>query len=223
MKNRTFLHKVRTKFDSFWFPFCQFFRYRKYKGKADQKVSIICNDCTGGVMYSCLGLQFLTPTINVWIEDEDFTLMCLHLKDFMSGNIIELKQNDKPYPIGILTPKSNEITPIKIHFMHDTFEEGVEKWERRKKRINWNDIVILGNACHTHECLHSSIETIVRGCGCECFFLTNEKNNPEKHTYQIKDNIKHGQVMSLTTRFGIFGTRYLETFNFPKIIFKCKK
>ena len=34
--------------------------------------TIITNSCIGGVMYHKLGKRFLSPTVNLWMYDEDF-------------------------------------------------------------------------------------------------------------------------------------------------------
>lgn len=55
----------------------------------------------------------------------------------MEKEIVKL-ESDVPYPTGMLDD-------IKIMFMHyPTFEEGVEKWNERKKRINWENLFIVG-------------------------------------------------------------------------------
>ena len=46
-------------------------RYLTYRTKNKNKdFTLICQNCLGGVIYSFLDLPFMSPTINVFIEDE---------------------------------------------------------------------------------------------------------------------------------------------------------
>ena len=112
--------------------------------------TLIARDCVGGVLYHQLKLKFLSPTINLFFEPEDFNLFCLHLKDYLDLEVAELKNSGQPYPVGLLSPKNKP--PIKIHFMHyDNFKEAKEKWNERKKRINWDNIFVLSTMCYPKE------------------------------------------------------------------------
>ncbi len=89
-------------------------------------------------MYYDLGLQYLTPTVNLSIEMNDFVKMAGNLKWYMEQEMAELKEQNQ-CPIGILGD-------IKIYFIHySSFEEAVFKWEERKKRINWDNLFLVGS------------------------------------------------------------------------------
>ena len=47
--------------------------YRKKLRNRD--FSLICNNCTGGVLLNILGMQFNSPFVNLWIEPEDYIVM----------------------------------------------------------------------------------------------------------------------------------------------------
>ena len=56
----------------------------------------------------------------------------------MEQEIVEVKENAS-CPIGMLGD-------VRIEFVHyDAFEEAVQKWEERKKRINWDNLFIVGS------------------------------------------------------------------------------
>ena len=98
--------------------------------------SIISCNCIGGLLYHDFEKQFLSPTINLFIESPDFIKLCQNLKEYMESDVVELKTNQK-YPIGLLKD-------IKIHFLHyKSFDEAREKWNERKKRIDWNNIFVI--------------------------------------------------------------------------------
>lgn len=120
-----------------------FFR-KKNKNK---DVTIIARDCVGGILYHQLGLKFLSPTINLFFIPEDFNYFCLHLKDYIDTEMVELKDDEHDYPIGVLSPTNHK--PIKVHFLHyETYEEALNKWNERKQRINWNNIHVISTFCY---------------------------------------------------------------------------
>ena len=47
----------------------------------DRNVTILSMNCTGGILYHELGLPFLSPTINLYIQAEDFIRFCERLED----------------------------------------------------------------------------------------------------------------------------------------------
>lgn len=99
---------------------------------------LICSNCLAGYIYHWLGLQFHSPFINLWMTNEDFiTMLEGDLKTFLSSPINEVKNCKEKYPVG-------EINGVKIHFMHyKDFNTAIEAWNRRKERINFNNVGIL--------------------------------------------------------------------------------
>lgn len=104
--------------------------------------SIISMNCTGGILSHDLGLEFLSPTVNMFMRAEDFVKFCENLKHYLSidhfvvctdKSIIE----DRTYPIAYL----DDLTLFLVHY--STIEQAEKKWNERKKRINWDNIVIL--------------------------------------------------------------------------------
>lgn len=118
--------------------------FLKYKLiKRNMTPCIVSRDCIGGVLYKRMGRQFSSPTIKLFMTNEDFILFCLNMKDFLNASVEEIR-TDRSYPVGqIVTDKGS----IKLYFMHyDSFSSAKESWERRKKRIDFNNIVVILNA-----------------------------------------------------------------------------
>jgi len=98
-------------------------------------VTIISQNCIGGVFYHDMGMQFLSPTINLFIKEPDFVRFVLNLPHYMEQELVV--RWGETYPIGTLRD-------IEIHFMHyDTCKQAKESWDRRKARINWEKILVL--------------------------------------------------------------------------------
>ena len=103
--------------------------------------SIISRDCCGGYFYKLLKLPYTTPTIGLYMDMEDFILLCCNLEEFINSEIIECKSKRKPFPVGSISCKYGTIY---LYFMHyDSFSIAKEKWNCRKKRINFDNIVVI--------------------------------------------------------------------------------
>lgn len=116
------------------------YKKRKLSRLSNRNFSIIASSCNGTIMYYDLGLQYLSPTINLCIDEEDFIKMVENLKWYMDGQLVELV-GEEGYPLG-------QLNDIKIRFIHyRTFSDAALKWEERKKRINWDNLFIVGVSC----------------------------------------------------------------------------
>lgn len=100
--------------------------------------SLICSNCTGGFIYHWLGLKFNSPFINLYLKDSDFVKALSNWEEFLRFEIKEDLNTEKTYPVGI------SYDGIRIHFMHyGSFAEAKEIWERRKGRIDSNNMGVM--------------------------------------------------------------------------------
>lgn len=100
--------------------------------------TLICSNCAGGFIYHWLHLQFRSPFINLYLTPEDFVLALEHLDEFLKTPIEEFHGGNQPYPVGI------GAYGIKVYFMHyETFEEAVNKWNVRRKRVDRDNMGIM--------------------------------------------------------------------------------
>lgn len=75
-------------------------------------------------------LPFNSPTVNLMIPPSDFVNYISDL-DTYTGAEIELISTDRQYPVCLLG------NAIHLHMIHyNNFEEAVDAWRRREKRIN---------------------------------------------------------------------------------------
>lgn len=113
------------------------YKRRKCRRIKNTDFTIIASNCCGTFIYHDMGLPFLSPTINLSMGMDDFVKLAGNLKWYMDQKFIEAERKEN-CPVGLLGD-------VKIDFVHyETFEEGVQKWEERKKRINWNNLFIMG-------------------------------------------------------------------------------
>lgn len=98
--------------------------------------TIITNTCIAGVMYHKLGKQFLSPTINLWMEDEEFFKFVQNIEFYLAQPLVFI-----PRQFGSPTAKIGDVT---LYFNHyKTEEEAAEKWNERKRRINMDNLYII--------------------------------------------------------------------------------
>lgn len=111
--------------------------------------SIICNNCWGGSLYQSLKLEYKTPFVGLFLFGKCYMNLLKNLNKNMKLELKHLpfenskyhqKIKEKPkYPIGVLGKSG-----IEIHFLHyKNWEEAYNKWNRRKLRININNLLIV--------------------------------------------------------------------------------
>ena len=117
------------------------FDFAEYVKLRESPVSIIANNCLGGILYSYLDLKFSSPFINCWMTADDFLLLINNLEEYMKQPLVQEYEGDiDQYPIGSLTYLHQK---IKIRFIHAySFEEAKSDFERWRNRINWDNIFI---------------------------------------------------------------------------------
>lgn len=106
---------------------------RKLKNPAP---TIISSNCNGGIILHDLGLQFNTPTINLYFGAEDYLKFVSDLSGYLQKELTET-ESGYDYPAG-------RLGDIIIYFMHySSFAEAKKKWDERKKRIDMNNLFIM--------------------------------------------------------------------------------
>lgn len=104
----------------------------------ESEICIISDSCWGGMLYHSLGMRMNSVLINTSVEPEDYLEFCRHMDYYLSCPM-ELYSERSAWcpPIGILGGK------VKIMFNHYlNFQEGVDNWNKRVKRINYRNIFV---------------------------------------------------------------------------------
>lgn len=114
---------------------------RKNREKLDNKeFTIISSNCVGGIITHDLGKRFDSPTVNLFFYPADFLQFVKNLQHYILESELrydEEKSRILNYPVGIL----DDITLYFVHF--STFQEAKEKWEKRSKRIHWDNLFFI--------------------------------------------------------------------------------
>lgn len=169
--------------------------------------TIISSNCNGEFVYYDMKLKFLSPTINLSFDMNDYVKFLSNLRWYLEQEITPYKDERFDYPTGMLGD-------IEIRFNHyKTFEEGVKKWEERKKRINWDNLFIFG--IDGDDCTYESIKKF-DSLPYENKVIFTHKNYPEfKSAYYIKGFEQEsgvGVLLYFKKQFLI--RRYLDDFDY---------
>lgn len=145
-------------------PLALKWQYRQIKEKGfgwversklkNKNFSIISNNCVSGFFYGRLGLPFTTPTAWTFMFADDYLRFLERLEEYLMqplefigesrhacrfNDIRQCEIVRRPgHPIGLLGGD------VEVHFLNDASkEEALDKWNRRSKRVNFDNLFIL--------------------------------------------------------------------------------
>lgn len=119
-----------------------YFNWEQYLEIKKSNLSIICNNCAGGILYNTLGLECISPCKNLAIPDDSFLKLISDLQRYMS---LELKfkrwqidpHSKKEFPVM-------KLDDIEIWCNHDVSASDAENnWSCRKQKINYGNIMLI--------------------------------------------------------------------------------
>lgn len=122
------------------------FRFRRIRKIG---MSIISNNCAGGLLYNYFGCRFQSPTINLQMSPEDYLRFCENLDHYCSldiseespMNAVELFKTLGGTTIGFPVGRLGDLTLLFQHY--DSFQQAVCKWDERKKRIDFDRLFFV--------------------------------------------------------------------------------
>ena len=123
-----------------------YFASHRRKQLCDESFTIISNNCWGGHCYRYFSLPYNSPTVGLYFYPDDFIKFVQRLNHYMSMELKFIQPSmSKYYPL--LVEKGETAVPIgllddvEIVFLHyKTEQEALEKWNRRKARMNWDHL-----------------------------------------------------------------------------------
>lgn len=115
---------------------------KKYMEIKKRNLTIFSNICWGGIVYSRLKLKFRSPLINLYILDWDYIKLLENPKKYMEQPLVfeRWQWNDlqnREIPVCLCGD-------VRIYFSHyHSFEDANQVWNKRKRRIHWEDIFVM--------------------------------------------------------------------------------
>ena len=168
--------------------------------------TIISNNCWAGRVYSYLDMPYLSPTAGLYFFAQDYIKFVSNLKYYLDTPLEFIDAKDSKYyeilkernqldkPIGILRD-------VEIVFLHyKSREEALEKWNRRKERVNFDNIYLKFspmNMCEeTH--LKSFDELPFEN---KVMIVDQGRKGKYKCAVYYKGSVKNGELISDTEPF----------------------
>ena len=171
-------------------------RERDRKKIKNRDFTIISNNCWGGHAYRYFDREYSSPTVGLYFRAADYVKFVYNLRYYMSldlkfiplegsGHEATIRKSGKGcVPIGVL----DDIHIIFLHYKSE--EEAYEKWNRRRERMNFDNIIIkfsnLGPA--SEEVLKKFSELPFKNK----FLIINRKKTDAKYTCEAEWTGKTG-------------------------------
>ncbi len=118
------------------------FHIDKYMSLLNSNLTIFSINCWGGLTYNRLGMEFLSPFINMYVNETDYLKLLRHPKSYLTHEPTLVEYRYEPtlqneYPIC-------RIDDVELHFNHyTTVEHAIDKWNSRKVKVNWDNLFVM--------------------------------------------------------------------------------
>lgn len=114
---------------------------RNRKRLKNKDFSLLCNNCNGGTVSHDLGLQFRSPTVNLFFYNDHFFRFCENFDYYIAQPLVlcenPIHQPEIEYPVC-------NLGDLELHFLHyESFEQAKQKWDARTARINRDNIFVM--------------------------------------------------------------------------------
>lgn len=105
--------------------------------------TIISNDCTAGCMCKDLKVRMNSPTRNFYFNADDYIKFCQNLEYYLSL-LPEIYQGGyNGYGKEFLMASLGDLKLFLVHY--HSVEQCAEEWERRRERVNRDNLIFLMN------------------------------------------------------------------------------
>ncbi len=183
---------------------------RKRLNTSGRSVSILSMNCTGGILSHDLGLQFRSPTINLYMRAEDFIKFCEHLEYYLAiDHFVECTDKsivgERSYPVAFL----GDLTLFLVHY--HSISEAEKKWNERKKRLDKDNLVILNT---DREGMNESLKERFEHLPYRKVMFTHLPDKRHPSCFHIKGYEKDACVGILTDAQGYTGKRVVDQFDY---------
>lgn len=154
------------------------------------------------------------------MEKEDFILAMENFDEFINGDIIEDKDSKSSYPIGL------GIHGERIHFVHyESFESAIKSWNKRKVRIDKNNMAILITKYFDDIKEDKNDDEIIRRFDNLPFknkliFADESISGPNIISLKGYSSVRYSKNIYRTSN--VFGKRYIDQFDYISFINSLK-
>ena len=162
------------------------FDFALYENLLRNHVTILADDCWAGTIYHALGMKMYSPLVNIYWPKDSFMRFIGDVRYYLDCPLICEREAELGKSIESIGSLGTEDRKVFLHFVHSmSFAEAKSDWERRLKRINWDNIFVK-------------------------ITLTEQVPNYEKYLEQYKD-LPYPKVCFFTKNLG-GGVAYIKQF-----------
>lgn len=172
----------------------------------NRNFSIISNNCWGGLVYDKYALPYLSPTIGLYFYADEYIRFISDLHKYLNSELEFIEIDESRHKDSILAKGENNVIvgligkEVEVVFLHyHSREEAYEKWMRRCKRVNYDNLLIKCN--DQNDFTQKEFEAL---CKLEfkhkLFFTANEKWKEPDFALYIERYRDQGYVVNDTTR-----------------------
>ncbi|MBQ6285181.1 MAG: DUF1919 domain-containing protein [Bacilli bacterium] len=171
--------------------------------------TIISNNCWGGFIYQSYALKYNTPTVGMFFMADDYIKFISNLKHYLDiDDIIFMNPKESKW-YKYLSANSSfgtypivKLDDIEIFCLHyHSEQEFIEKWNERKKRINYNNI--LFKFSEMNQCKKQNILDFkkLKYKNKICFISKKYKDLADENTFIVSKDLKN-QIKSTDEPIG---------------------
>lgn len=118
------------------------FDFDEYLELRSSRISILTDYCLGGYLYHRFGLQFNSPTVNMFMRNKSYLAFLQDLDRHIKSEIQPITDY-KPGP-DIFYPCGQIMDDCVVVFNHShSFTEGAQLWRKRARRFNFNNYIAI--------------------------------------------------------------------------------
>ena len=192
-----------------WQQFRRLRDLRARKRYHNKNVTILSANCTGGIISHNLGLQFLSPTVNLYMNAGDFIKFCENLDYYLSIDNWTLCTDpqivgERKYPVVWL----DDILLYLVHY--HSADEALGKWNERKKRIDKSKIVIFNN---DREGMTPELKDRFEALPYKKVLFTHQPDEQHQSCFYLRGYETENCVGIITNWGGWFGQRPIDQFD----------
>ena len=110
--------------------------------------SILANNCWGGIVSRDRHLPYNSPTCGTYFFSKDYLRFLSDVHRYLDTELEELPVRESRYAEelvslhgeNVVLGRMEDVEVVLLHY--PTFAEAKEKWDRRKKRIRWDNLLV---------------------------------------------------------------------------------
>ena len=117
-------------------------------GLENRDFSILANNCWGGIVSRDRRLPYNSPTCGTYFFSKDYLRFLSDVHRYLETELEELPVRESRYAEELVSLHGEEVVlgrmdDVEVVLLHyPTFAEAKEKWDRRKKRIRWDNLLV---------------------------------------------------------------------------------